>query len=134
MALYKIDLRTGRGEKIPGSDGLYDPLWSPDGRQLAANDSATERLVLFDVTTGKRTQLSSPAVYPVWSADSQYLYFGSQSHEVSRVHVPDGHEETVLDLPFRLASGSFGLTPEGDPILLREHGNYDIYALSLATR
>ena len=131
IALYRIDLRTHRNERIPGSDGLYNPLWSPDGHQLAAVDSSSQRLFLFDINSGRRTQLSEPAVYPIWSADSQYLYFGARNHQVLRVHVPDGHEENVLDVPFRTASASFGLAPDGAPIILREHGHFDIYALSL---
>jgi Tol biopolymer transport system component len=135
IALYRLDLRTHRGEKIPGTDGLYDPLWSPDGHQLAANDADSQQLFLVNITTGKRTQLSRPAVFPVWSADSKYLYFGdydATDHAIFRVHVPDGHEEEVLAEPFRVASGSFGLAPDSSPIVLREHGHYDIYALSLA--
>lgn len=132
IALYQVDLRTGRSEKIPGTEGLYNPLWSPDGHELAAVDSTSERLFLVDLKAGKRTQLSRPQVYPVWSADSQYFYYGTNAREIFRAHVPDGHEEKVLDIPFRTASGSFGLTPDGSPILLREHGHYDIYALSLA--
>jgi Tol biopolymer transport system component len=133
IALYRIDLRTQRNERIPGTDGLYNPLWSPDGHQLAAVDAASQRLFLVDLKTGKRTQLSRPAVYPIWSADSQYLYYCAADHQILRVHVPDGYEEKVLDVTFRVNSGSFGLAPDGAPIVLREHGHYDVYALSLAT-
>jgi Tol biopolymer transport system component/DNA-binding winged helix-turn-helix (wHTH) protein len=131
VALYRIDLRTLRKERIPGTEGLYNPMWSPDGRSLVALDAGS-RLFLVDINTGRRTQLSQPAVYPVWSGDSQYLYFAVHDHEILRVHVPDGHEEKVLDVNFRAASGSFGLAPDGAPIVLREHGHYDVYALSLA--
>lgn len=134
IALYQIDLRTHHSEKIPATDGLYNPLWSPDGHQLAAVDASDERLVLVDSQTGKRTPLSQPEVYPVWSADSQFLYYGVRGHEIFRVHVSDGHEERVLDVTFRPASSSFGLAPDGAPIILREHGNYDVFALSLSTR
>jgi Tol biopolymer transport system component/DNA-binding winged helix-turn-helix (wHTH) protein len=133
IALYRIDLRTHRNERIPGTDGLYNPLWSPDGHQLAATDADSQRLFLVDITTGKRTQLSQPSVYPVWSADSQYVYYGATDRGIFRVHIPDGHEEEVLTERFRVASGSFGLAPDGAPIVLREHGHYDVYALSLAT-
>jgi DNA-binding winged helix-turn-helix (wHTH) protein/Tol biopolymer transport system component len=134
IALYRIDLQTRHSEKIPGTEGLYDPLWSPDGHHLAAVDAVSQGLFLVDVNTGKRSQLSqSAAVFPIWSADSQYLYFAARDHEIIRVRVPDGHEEKVFDLSFRAASGSFGLTPDGAPIVLREHGHYDVYALSLAT-
>ena len=133
IALYRIDLQTRHSEKIPGTDGLYDPLWSPDGHQLVAVDAVSQRLFLVDLNSGTRTQLSEPAVFPIWSADSQYLYFAARDHEIIRVHVPDGREEKVFDFTFRVASGSFGLTPDGAPIVLREHGHYDVYALSLAT-
>jgi DNA-binding winged helix-turn-helix (wHTH) protein/Tol biopolymer transport system component len=134
IALYQIDLRTHRSEKIPGTDGLYNPLWSPDGHQLAAVDASNERLVLVDTRTGKRTPVSQPEVYPVWSADSQYLYYGVHDHAIFRVHVSDGHEERVLAVTFRAASSSFGLAPDGAPVILREHGHYDVFALSLSTR
>ena len=49
IAFYRVDLRTHRSERIPGTDGLYNPLWSHDGQHLAALDSANERLVLIDV-------------------------------------------------------------------------------------
>ena len=133
IALYRMDLRTRRSERIAGTDGLYDPLWSPDGHQLAAVDAVSQQVFLVDLKTGKRTQLSRPAVYPIWSADSQYLYYGAGDHGIFRVHVPDAREEEVLAEPFRVASGSFGLTPDGAPIVLREHGHYDVYALSLTT-
>lgn len=133
IALYRTDLRTHRDEKIPGTDGLYDPIWSPDGHFLAALDAANQCLFLVDIKTGKRTKLSQPAVYPIWSPDSQYLYFGAQAHEILRVRVSDGIEEKVLDVPFRVASSDFDLTPDGTPIVLREHGHFDVYSLSLAT-
>ena len=103
IALYQVDLQTGRSEKIPGTDGPYSPLWSPDGSELSAVDATSERLLLVDLKTGKRTQLSRPAVYPFWSADSHYLYFCNNDHEIFRVHVPDGNQEKILDVPFRAA-------------------------------
>lgn len=137
IALYRMDLRTHHSERIPASDGLYNPLWSPDGNWLAVVDATSQRVLLFDVKTGKRTELTHPATYPVWSADSQYIYYSahypSPEHAIYRVHVPGGPEEKVLDVSFRSSSASFGLTPDGTPIILREHGHYDVYALSLAT-
>jgi Tol biopolymer transport system component len=130
-------LRTHRSDRIPGTDGLYNPLWSPDGQWLAASDAESERLFLVDLKSGKRTELTRPAAYPVWSADSQYIYYpahySTPEHAIFRVHVPDGREEKVLDVNFRAASASFGLTRDDAPIISREHGHYDIYALSLTT-
>ena len=47
---------------------------------------------------------------------------------------PMATEEEVLHVPFRLAAASFGLAPDGAPIILREHGDYNVYALSLAAQ
>src|SRR5262249_16249037 len=111
-ALYLFDRGSGRSAKIPGSDGLYSPLWSPNGRYLSAFDAPRDRLLLVDLDSGKRTQISSPASWQTWSADSQYIYFVSEGTDwISRVHVPDGREEKVLKLPFRVTPWVFKVLP-----------------------
>ena len=131
--LYRFDLRSGRSEQIPGTEGLYDPIWSPDGRHLSVVDPATDLLSLIDLKTGKRTQITGPVRFPAWSADSRYIYFTRDgSNWLFRVRVPDGSEEKALDVPFRMASRTFTLAPDDSPIILREHGRYDVYALSLS--
>ncbi|HJX82976.1 MAG TPA: hypothetical protein VJ723_01385, partial [Candidatus Angelobacter sp.] len=132
MGLYQFDLRSGRAEKVPGTEGLHYPLWSPDGRRLAAVHFDTAHIFLFDIKTGKRTDIAGPASWPVWSNDSQYLYYNTIGTGVFRVHVPDGKPEMVLQAPFRLTSGAFALTPDGSVVMLREHGHYDVYALHLS--
>jgi Tol biopolymer transport system component/DNA-binding winged helix-turn-helix (wHTH) protein len=132
-ALYVFDLRSGRSDKIPGSDGLAGPAWSPDGNYLSAIDMARSRLVLVDPQSGKRTDIGPSASWPNWSSDSQYVYVWQQEAGwISRVHVPDGKAEKIVAIPFRSATGSFTLGPDNSPIMLREHGRYDVYALSLS--
>ncbi len=48
------------------------------------------------------------------------------------MHVPDGREEKILEIPFRVTPWPFTLAPDGSLIMLREHGRYDVYALSLS--
>ena len=134
-AIYIFDRKSGQSEKMPGTDGFYGPVWSPDGRYLAAVDypAAGDQLMIFDPKSGKWTRFSGPAAWPAWSPDSQYIYFvrwGVDS--ILRVHVPDGREEKVLSVPFRLTLWPFTVAPDGSLILLREHGRYDVYALSLS--
>lgn len=134
-ALYIFDRRLGRIEKIPGTEGLFGPVWSPDGLRLSASDAATGILYLLDLKNGKRTQIASQLWWPNWSPNSQYLYFRKKDNGrwiFSRVHVPDGKEEEILDPPFRLSTGTFTLAPDGSPLMLREHGHYDLYALHLS--
>jgi serine/threonine protein kinase/Tol biopolymer transport system component len=132
-ALYLFDRRSGRSEKIPGTEGLYCPLWSPDGRYLSAVDAPSDQLLLIDLKSGKRTPISGPMAWQTWSADSQYMYFVRFGpNQIMRVRVPDGQQEKVLDIPFRTAPWVFKLLPDRSLILLRERGRYDIYSLSLS--
>jgi DNA-binding winged helix-turn-helix (wHTH) protein/Tol biopolymer transport system component len=140
IAIYRLDLRTGRSEKIPGTDGLFSPHWSPDGIHLAACDAATYQLLLFDLKTGKRTQLSKRQVdYPHWSRDSRYIYFNtlmSTGLALFRVRILDGKEEKITDVRFPI-TGIYGppgseLAPDGSPLVLRDRSHSDIYSLSLS--
>ena len=132
-ALYRFERTTGRSEKIPGADGLYGPLWSPDGRYLAALEGGTDNLLLVDLKSGKRTQIAGPATWPSWSPDSQSIYFIRWGNNwITRVGIADKREEKFLEFPFRLAAWPFTVAPDGSLILLREHGNRDVYSLSLS--
>jgi len=141
LALFRFDTRSGRTEKLLGTDRLYAPALSPDGRQVAAQSSGEHAIVLVDLQTGqRRTLVPHVADYPVWSADSQSLYFntlGSDDRAVFRVRVADGHEERIADVPFA-TRGSFGswsgLAPDGSPLVLADRSRADVYVLSLARR
>jgi serine/threonine protein kinase/Tol biopolymer transport system component len=133
-ALYIYDRQAGRSQKVPNSDGLYGAEWSPDGRSMFAIDAATEQLMLVDIASGKRTKIAGPAAWPVWSPDSQYIYFARWGFNwIFRVHVSDGQEEKFLEVPFRLTPWPFTVAPDGSLIMLREHGRFDVYELSLSS-
>ena len=104
---------------------------------------ATRRIFLVDFLSGQRTQLtrSHPeALFPIWSDDSQYVYFNdlmSPKHPaIFRVHVRDAHEEKVTDVSFTTEGASLGfwsgLASDGSPLLLRNQAQSDVYVLSLA--
>jgi serine/threonine protein kinase/Tol biopolymer transport system component len=133
--LYLFDRQSGHSEKIPGTEGLFGSIWSPDGRHLATIDAHTDSLLLFDLKSSRRTPLAGPMSWPTWSPDSQYIYFVRWGiNSILRVHVPDGREEKVLEVPFRLTPWPFTVAPDGSLILLREHGRYDVYSLSLSAQ
>jgi Tol biopolymer transport system component len=140
LAIYQVDLPSRRVHQLPGTNGLYAPIWSPDGRQLLAQSVERLRtLILVDPVTGTRRTLSTGQTdYPAWSADSQFVYFNSISTDspaLMRVRVQDGRQERVTGVSFP-AVGIYGtwsgLAPDGAPLVLRGRGQTDVYALTIS--
>jgi WD40 repeat protein len=50
-----LDLQPHQVSVLPGSQGIFSPRWSPDGRFLVAVGSDSRKLVLFDFQTQKWT-------------------------------------------------------------------------------
>lgn len=133
-----LDLKTRQVSTVPGSEGLFSPRWSPDGRYLTAISEDSTKLMLFDFAGRKWTELAKAAVgYPSWSHDSRYVYFDSDSENVAaiyRVRVSDRRLEVVTRLGgFRRAWGAFGpwsgLAPDDSPLAFRDVGTQEVYAL-----
>jgi len=134
-ALYVLDVATHQVTQVPGSQGLYSPRWSPNGEYLAAFPQDESELHLFNFQTQKWTVFATGLVaWPNFSRDSQYVYLLSGSKAVIRVHVTDGKTEPVADLKNFVFTGYFGdsslaLTPGDEPLLIRDAGTSDVYAL-----
>ena len=136
-----LDLQTGHVSALPGSEGRGSPRWSPDGRYIAAIPAeAQDKLLLFDFTTQKWTVLArQQALWPRWSRDGKYIYFSSaRDNDMSRVRIIDRKIEQLASLKdFRMAPGIFGAwlgwTPDDQPLMLRDVGTQDIYALEWQT-
>ncbi len=141
-AVYVLDLKTRTAAKVPGSDGLYSPRWSPDGRYIAAIPLDSLKIMLFDLSTQKWIELAKIFVaYPTWSRDSRYIYFdGSLDSEEGyfRVRIADGKLDRIFSLKgFQAAGGAFGnwtgIAPDESPLLVRDASIQEIYALDWAT-
>jgi serine/threonine protein kinase/Tol biopolymer transport system component len=141
-AIYIFDLSTRVATKLPGSDGLYSPRWSPNGRYIAAIPLDSLKLMLFDRTTQKWSELAKLFVaYPNWSRDGRYIYFDGildNKESFFRVQVSDGKLERLFGLDgFQPASGPFGiwsgLAPDGTPLVVRDASIQEIYALDWET-
>jgi len=137
-AVYLLDLKTRTPRKLPGSDGLYSPRWSPDGHYLAAIPLDSLKLMLFDFTTQKWTELAKLFVaYPTWSRNGRYLYFdGILDNQESyfRVQIASGKLERIFSLKgFQAAGGAFGnwsgLAPDESPLVVRDASIQEVYAL-----
>jgi serine/threonine protein kinase/Tol biopolymer transport system component len=135
-ALRLLDLNTHHVSTLPGSRGLFSPRWSPDGRYIVAMPADSLSLVLFDFQTQKWSQLArARAGFPNWSRDGQYVYFlrWLDNPAVLRVRVSDREVEPVSNLTDLPATGNIGpwlgLAPDDSPLLLKDIGTQDIYAL-----
>jgi len=138
--LRLLDLKTRQISIVPGSEGLIYPIWSPDGRNIAAAAYGGPRngAWIYNVSSHewKRLPLMEYNCW-VWSHDSKYIYYDNPSADQTtamRLRVADGQIEKVASLTgIRRARGAlgewFGLGPGDAPLLLRNTGNQQIYAL-----
>jgi Tol biopolymer transport system component len=136
IVIFVFDLRTSQISSLPGSQGLFSARWSPDGRYIAALSTDSQTIMLFDLKLQKWSELThTVAAYPYWSHDSRYVYFHHPGREpaLMRVRVQDGKVEQLfsLQIPRVRPWGWFALTPDDSPILMRDVGAREIYALDL---
>lgn len=71
-----LDLKSRRVGVLAGSDGMWAPRWSPDGRWIAGLSETDSRLMLYDVRARRAAQLNSVVSgYPGWSRNSDWLFY-----------------------------------------------------------
>ena len=138
--IYILELKTGQFAPLPGSQGLFSPRWSPDGRYITAMPLGQKALMLFDRTTGVwKTLASRPAADPVWSQDGKWVYFHDfveESQGIYRVSVPDGRVEQITELgnlqSIDIADFRFvGLAPGEVPLIRARMSTANIYSADL---
>jgi Tol biopolymer transport system component len=140
-AIYRLDLKIRKVSSIPGSDGLFSPRVSPDGRYISALTIGETKLMLFDTTTNRWSSLheGEQVGYNQWSHDGRYVYLRENrdgAGELARVRIKDSVLEHLLSLKdFPQLSDHFaswiGLTPDDAPLLMRDRSVQEIYALDL---
>jgi Tol biopolymer transport system component len=143
LSIRILDLKTHKLEKVPGSDGLFSPRWSPDGRYIAAisPDNTTLKRFDFQSQTWSNWLVESAGTvsYPVWSEDSKYLYFDdlvNGDESIRRVKVGDSQPELAFVLsaidryPGALGFWS-GRAADGSWMFVRDRSTQEVYQLSL---
>ena len=143
LSIRILELKTHKIEKVPGSDGLFSPRWSPDGRYIAALSPDNTTLKRFDFQTQKWTNwLVEPAgsvSYPVWSKDSQYVYFDdlvNGDESIRKVKVGDSQPELAFLLGaidrYTGALGTWsGRAADGSWMFVRDRSTQEVYQLSM---
>jgi Tol biopolymer transport system component len=143
LSILSYDLKTHEVTTVPGSEGLFSPRLSPDGRYIAALSGDLTKLMLYDTESKKWSQwqtLESGALnYPVWSTDSKSIYFDdlvSGEGAYCRARIGDSHYEHVfLQKGIERYLGPFGLwsgrAPDGSVLFVREASTREIYELQV---
>lgn len=125
-SLWVIDVATGSRRQLLTTDGVQ-PNWSPNGHRIAywgvVGESAQRDIWTIDpradVPAKTIVRVTSDAALdwnPVWSADGQYLYFGSDrngSMNLWRVRIDE-------------KSGRSSGRPEPVPVPARFSGHYAV--------
>ena len=135
-----INLQTSRISDVTGSEGLFSPRCSPDGRYIAAFSADSSKLMLYDFKTRKWSQLAEGLfAFENWSADAKYLYaenYLDKSDDFVRVSIADGKVERLFSLKgvprgFDPWESWVGLGPDGMPFVMRDRSAQEIYRLDL---
>jgi Tol biopolymer transport system component/DNA-binding winged helix-turn-helix (wHTH) protein len=136
-----LDIQTQTSSKVPGSDGLWSPRWSPDGKYLLAfRDLNASKLMLFSFSTQQWSEIGSSLTsfgWPAWIPDSRHIVLYDDLHLV-RIDISDGRKEHIADLNsfrptayFFWEDNGYGITPDGTPIATRDTSTEEIYAFDL---
>ena len=123
---------------LPESVGMYSPRWSPDGHAIVTLNQKSLGLNIFDIKTKRwSTPYKGPVGFPRWSRDSHSIYVLRFQDNPALLRVPasGGNAERIADLKGVHYTGFYsvwlGLDPTDAPLLLRDVGTSDVYALAL---
>lgn len=135
-AVRILDVATGQVSSLPGSQGLFSPRWSPDGKHIAAITADSTHLMLFDLQTQTWSDVMTGSMgWLNWSHDSRSVYVldFTGTGAVLKVNIADKKVTRVADLKNLIITGRFGgglsLAPDDSPLLLRDTGTQDVFAL-----
>ena len=145
--IFLLDLRTSQVTKIPHSEGLIHPVFSPDRRFLAAisnfdlDPSKPTRVMLFDTRSQAWQEIAhGTLVNPVqWSKDSGSFYYQDilgDGQPAFRYSVAANKSDQFVDFESLLHAGyvrcSFiGFSPDGALALTLRRNEVNIYRLEL---
>ncbi len=140
VSLHQLDLSTQKLTDVPGSEGLWVPAWSPDGKYLSAfTGGDPQKLKIYEFATQKWTEVAQGALgdFGFYPDSKAVFYFDQATQKMFRVRLSDQKAEQIADLhSIDQPSISYwpawtGLAPDGSPLLMRNLGTTEIYALEL---
>jgi len=137
--IHVVDLKTLKRSDVPGSETLFSPRCSPDGRFIAALSDDSKKLMIFDWKTNKWSQLAEGLfAFQNWSQDAKHLYaeqYSGKEDDFVSISVPDGRIVRLFSLKevprgFDPLESWVGLADD-EPLLMRDKSTQEIYSLEL---
>jgi eukaryotic-like serine/threonine-protein kinase len=138
--IHVVDLKTGQVSDVLGSENLFSPRASPDGRYIAALSADSTRLMIYDIEKKSWRQVAeSRFAFENWSHDGKNLVaedYPDGIDDVVRVNAATGKVERLLSLkevPRGFDPWEFwvGLAPDDSPLLMRDRSTQEIYGLDV---
>jgi Tol biopolymer transport system component len=142
-----FDVKSREITRLAGSEGIRAPVWSPDGRYIAALAEENRVLTLYDTRSREWKTLlprQVPFGFITWSHDAEAIYFGTiltDQPTIYRLRVRDAKLDPIVNLnSYRLypkinllsGLGSWGGLAPGDvPLLVRDISTSEIYAFDV---
>jgi Tol biopolymer transport system component len=139
--IYVVDWGTKRAAKIPGSEGLTSPMWSPDGKYFTAKTADQREVLLFDHQSQKWNTIATGTSLSgvTWSPDSKYLFEQNildPGQPVYRLHAGDFKPERVVSFESFVQNGVETcvfetVAADGSLIVRLKRSGGNVYALDL---
>ena len=138
--IHIANVNTRQVSDVPGSENLFSPRCSRDGRSIAALSADSSKLMLYDTEKKSWKQLAvSRFAFENWSRDDRYIYaedYPDKMDDIVRVNVANGKIDRLLSLkeiPRGFDPWEFwvGLAPDDSPLLMRDKSTQEIYSLDV---
>ena len=138
--IHMIDLKNSQISDLPGSENLFSPRCSQDGRYIAALSADSTKMMLYDVDKKSWKELAEARFgFESWSHDGKYLYaedYSDKIDDVVRVNVANGKLERLFSLkevPRGFDPWEFwiGLAPDDSLLMMRDKSTQEIYSLDV---
>jgi Tol biopolymer transport system component len=137
LSLVFYDIQSGKISPVPGSAGLAEPRWSPDGRYISALRTADGTVLLFDVGQQQWREGVAPkrCAFQSWTSDSSQFYcMVGKGESIAQFDVKTGRSENLVDLnKYHIARSLYnswlGVSADDAPLVLIDVGTQEIYSL-----
>jgi Tol biopolymer transport system component len=138
-SIASLELRTGKLSPVPGSDDISGPRWSPDGRYISASRGTDSACMLFDASTQAWSEIAPTSCWWAnWTRDSRSFFsLEGKGESIRRFDVATRRLKRLVSLSDYRITGNhlawLGITPDDSPMILKDAGSQEIYALEWPT-